>query len=899
MKSLEAIFPANDFTLIAVIIGLPLIGAFINGVFGKRLGKQALTLMALSALAGSFLGSVVAFFMIKTAQTGDTAVRLTWNAWRWMTLNLPVPGSPGATRDLPVDVAFSMDALNATMALIVTGIGFLIHLYSTKYMEHDAGYTRFFAYLNLFIFSMLVLILGDSLPILFVGWEGVGLCSYLLIGFWYEETANAAAGKKAFIANRIGDFGLLAAMAMLAYYSGALDWAGITAGSEALAQKVQVWPIGREVPLANLLPEGNSVREWMNKTREVNASTLIGLAVFLGCAGKSAQIPLYVWLPDAMAGPTPVSALIHAATMVTAGVYLMCRMAPVFVMSPAAMIVVAFIGALTALLAASIALVQNDIKKVLAYSTVSQLGYMFLGAGVGAFSAGFFHVITHAFFKACLFLGAGSVIHAMHARVHDHDASQDMRNMGGLRQYMPLTHGTFLVSCLAIAGLPLTSGFFSKDEILFKAWTSSVVSPFGDGKARGLEIWQWPPWAGKVLFTIGIIAAVMTAFYMFRLYFRTFWGEFKGWNIVKSWKDEHHDAHEDHGDGHDDHHAYDPDMDGPVPQESPPQMTAPLVILAALAAVGGALNAHAFFHSHILDDFLAPVFGMQEFAKTGMEVVTGVSVLENSKALMLPLLAPGVLAFVIGAGLAYWMYVMQRGEPAANLANSAKPLHRMLLDKWRVDELYEETVIGAVDSLAEFFAWADKWIVDGVIARLSAGIVQGAGAVLRLFQTGRVHAYGAVMAVGLGGVGWFMVAPHATAKPSLNHATGKYTVTAAPGLGYTYRWDADGDGKFDTDRYGSQAKIEFQLERGKSRKVWLEVRNAFGRVTAKSYSIARPAEPAGKVQGLVIERGADGKIRPAGTPAPPPGTPRPGGAGSPIPPDVLKKLQNLQKGGKQ
>ncbi|HLS86553.1 MAG TPA: NADH-quinone oxidoreductase subunit L, partial [Burkholderiales bacterium] len=464
MQALGALFPRGDFSLLALIVVLPLLGAIVNGIFGKRLGRQAVTLMGLGSIFASFVLSVVAFAMLHEAQTGESAARFVYRGWEWMRLSLPRNAGT-----IPIEVALSLDALNATMALVVTGVGFLIHLYSSKYMEEDPGYHRFFCYLNLFIFSMLVLILGDSLPVLFVGWEGVGLCSYLLIGFWFEESANATAGKKAFITNRIGDFGLIVAMGLLLYYTGALDWSGIEAGAQNLLTPVQVWPFGQYVPLAEHL---GSVGEWLNRPRYVSAATLVGLALFLGCAGKSAQIPLYVWLPDAMAGPTPVSALIHAATMVTAGVYLVCRMSVVFVLSPAAMFTIALVGACTALFAATIAFAQNDIKKVLAYSTVSQLGYMFLGVGVGAFTAGFFHVLTHAFFKACLFLGAGSVIHAMHARIHDTERSQDMRNMGGLRRYMPYTFATFAAAWAAIVGFPLTSGFFSKDEILLKAYTA-------------------------------------------------------------------------------------------------------------------------------------------------------------------------------------------------------------------------------------------------------------------------------------------------------------------------------------------------------------------------------------------------------------------------------------------
>ncbi|HSC87876.1 MAG TPA: NADH-quinone oxidoreductase subunit L, partial [Polyangiaceae bacterium] len=509
MEQLTKIFPADDFALLGVILALPLLGALGNGLFGKRLGKQAVTLIALSALGLAFVAAVTQFCLLSSAQSAlnpvvehgheaaehvvGQAARFKWIAWQW--LEMGGVGQGLSFRTLSLDVAFSVDALNGTMCLIITGIGFLIHLYSSKYMEEDPGYYRFFAYLNLFIFSMLVLVLGDSLPILFVGWEGVGLCSYLLIGFWFKEDANAAAGKKAFITNRIGDFGLLVAMGLLAYYVGALDWAGIGAGQHNLLQPVKIWPVGSDVPVASLLPDAWAAE--VNAPRYVNAATLVGLALFLGCAGKSAQIPLYVWLPDAMAGPTPVSALIHAATMVTAGVYLVCRMSGVFLLSPMAMFVVALIGALTALFAATIAFVQNDIKKVLAYSTVSQLGFMFLGVGVGAFVAGFFHVMTHAFFKACMFLGAGSVIHAMHARIHGTEASQDMRNMGGMRKFMPVTFGTFAVAWAAIVGFPLTSGFFSKDEILLKAKTSLVTGPAEILSPSGriaVDNFVWEPW---------------------------------------------------------------------------------------------------------------------------------------------------------------------------------------------------------------------------------------------------------------------------------------------------------------------------------------------------------------------------------------------------------------------
>src|SRR6187551_84198 len=428
MQAIEALFPAHNYTLLAFIVLLPLLGAAVNGIFGKRLGKEAVSLLALSVMFIAFALSVVTFLGLGHAQEGEEAARFVWKGWEWFRLTR----ADGST--FMLDVAFSVDALSGTMALVVTGVGFLIHLYSVSYMAEDPGFHRFLTYLNLFIFSMLVLILGDSLPVLFVGWEGVGLCSYLLIGFWFEDDKNAAAGKKAFVTNRIGDFGLLVAMGLLLYYTGGLDWSSIDNGAKNLLTPVQVWPLGTHVPAASLI--GGEFEQWINLPRHVSAATLVGLALFLGCAGKSAQLPLYVWLPDAMAGPTPVSALIHAATMVTAGVYLIARLHVVFALSPTALQVVATLGAVTALFAATIALVQTDIKKVLAYSTVSQLGFMVLACGVGAFGTAIFHVMTHAFFKALLFLGAGSVIHGM-------SGEQDVQKMGGLREKMPITFWTF------------------------------------------------------------------------------------------------------------------------------------------------------------------------------------------------------------------------------------------------------------------------------------------------------------------------------------------------------------------------------------------------------------------------------------------------------------------------
>jgi NADH-quinone oxidoreductase subunit L len=604
-----------------------------------------------------------------------------------------------------------------------------------------------------------------------------------------------------------------------------------------------------------------------------------------------------------MAGPTPVSALIHAATMVTAGIYLVCRMAGIFTLSPAAMLVVATIGALTALFAATIALVQRDIKKVLAYSTVSQLGYMFLGVGVGAFTAGFFHVLTHAFFKACLFLGAGSVIHAMHARIHDTDASQDVNNMGGLKKYLPVTHLTFLVSVLAIAGLPLTSGFFSKDEILYSAFTRSVVS-------ANPNAFAWPSWAGGVLFAIGVTAAVMTAFYMFRVYFLTFHGEFKGWTIVPGWQGAHGHGHDDHGHahaqdhghghdghdhdghehddvqdhdehGHDDHaHGHEPHghaddateagdaghghaardaaehghahgahapgepLEGPEPHESPWQMTLPLVILAVLAAFGGLLNAHPL-HIVPLEHWLEPVFGS---AVDAARLHTS----DPDDALMIPLLIPGVLAFLIGSGLAYVVYIRSGGAPERSFAASFPRLYQLVFEKWRVDELYDELVVGSLEALAEASVWVDRWVVDGILARLTALLVTVWGHLLRLFQTGHAQAYAAVMVLGLFGLGWFVTVPQPEAAISGDASTGQYAVQAAPGLGYSYRWDADGDGNFDTDQFGAFGQVTLTLEEGATRDVQLQVKNAFGRIRTGTFSVTRPRHD-GSVPSAMVE----------------------------------------------
>jgi NADH-quinone oxidoreductase subunit L len=814
---------SQNFTLLALALLLPLLGAIVNGLFGQRLGKRGVRTMALSVMAGSFACSLLTFATIVTAPAVEgKATRVVWHAWRWFNMR----GSAG--QNIPIDVKFSADPLSVTMMLIITGVGFLIHLYSTKYMEDDPGFTRFFAYLNLFIFSMLVLVLGDNMVVLFVGWEGVGLCSYLLIGFWYTDEQKAAAGKKAFITNRIGDFGLLLAMAMLLHYAGALDWMGLQARSAGLLTDRVVWPLGngnlhRQFGtdgiggfLANALTPNQPFRMFV--------PTLIGIALFIGCAGKSAQAPLYVWLPDAMAGPTPVSALIHAATMVTAGVYLVARCSFLFVMSPAAMAIVAGTGAFTALLAASIALTQHDLKKVLAYSTVSQLGFMFIGAGSGAFTGGIFHVMTHAFFKGCLFLCAGSVIHAMHARIHSESGSQDMRNMGGLKKYMPYTRATFLISCFAIAGCPPLSGFWSKDLLLFKAFTLRI-------KAQNTLMWTPPDWFGTAIYAVGALAAVMTAFYMFRAYFLTFEGNFRGWTIVKGWTDNGHDEH------HDEHHAEeDEEREGPTPHESPWQMTLPLGILALLALVSGFLFAE-LLHIEPLAHFLEPVF-----ARASRHVVS----IEGAKALEWPLAGAGVAIFAAGAGFAFWTYRVKAGRPAAQIAKALGPVYRGAHNKWYVDEIYEASAIGLVDAMGDSAATMDRWVIDGILARVTSAVVAGAGSLLRLIQTGRVQVYAAAMVVGVAALGWFIATPQAVAEVDKTRlrSQGRVLITAAAGHGYSYRWAID-KGKQPKD-FSKRASLPLQLAPCETKVAHLEVRNVFGRTSKKSIEVERACGRGGR-----------------------------------------------------
>jgi NADH-quinone oxidoreductase subunit L len=670
----------NFLDLLYLIPLFPLAGFVVNGLFGKRWPKLVINTIACGSVLMSFLFSVGAVFELLGLEEERSHTN---TVFEWLNAGA-AHTSEGLLAEFSVNWAFLLDPLSAVMVLFVTGIGFLIHVYSTGYMAEEDGYYRYFAYLNLFMFSMLTLILGSNYLMMFIGWEGVGLCSYLLIGFYINKKSAGDAAKKAFVANRVGDWGLSIGIMMIFFTFGTLEFTGVR---EAVFSGVESGVYGLE-----------------NNTVFI----IIGLALFIGATGKSAQIPLYVWLPDAMEGPTPVSALIHAATMVTAGVYMLARSNYLYQLAPEAMMVVAVVGALTALMAASIALVQNDIKKVLAYSTVSQLGYMVLAMGVGAFAVGIFHVMTHAFFKALLFLGSGSVIHAMH---HE----QDMRKMGALKNKIPITFWTMAIGTVAIAGIPPFAGFFSKDEILYRTLTN--------------------PQGSLALYIVGIFVAGLTAFYMFRMLFMTFFGE--------SRVDPHVHVH-----------------------ESPLSMTVPLMILAVGSVTAGWLGLPAWItENNIFEHFLEPVF---EPLPLGLPEVA-----EHSHAFEMGLAALSVIVALIGIFVAYSMYYKKSALPA-RLATSYKTAYEALLNKYYVDELYEATWIngskgagnrlwsfdskivdGGVNGAAKVTVksalgsnWWDRWIVDGAV-RFLGGFVDTFSWPVRLIQTGYVQNYALMMILGV------------------------------------------------------------------------------------------------------------------------------------------------------
>ena len=612
--------------LVWLIPVLPLAGFLINGLFRNYLSKSLTGLIGSGVILAAFILSLLIFGEVR--QEGFQPVIVT--LFDFISVG-----------KLHIPFAFQVDQLSTLFLLIITGVGFLIHLYSTSYMHEEEAphYARYFSYLNLFVFSMLLLVLGGNFVILFIGWEGVGLCSYLLIGYWFQNIDYDNAAKKAFIMNRIGDLGFLIALFFMISTFGSVTFGDVFAKAHGTS---------------------------------VGLLTTITLLLFVGATGKSAQIPLYTWLPDAMAGPTPVSALIHAATMVTAGIYMIARSHVLYTLTPVTQTVVAVIGVATALLAATIALKQNDIKKVLAYSTVSQLGYMFLGLGVGAYTGAVFHVMTHAFFKALLFLGAGSVIHAM-------GGEQDMRKMGGLRKYMSVTHATFLVGCIAIAGIPPFSGFFSKDEILAAAYAKNPA-----------------------YYVVGVLTALMTAFYMFRLYATTFRGSFRG-------------THEQ------EHHLH----------ESPSAITIPLIILALLAAVAGFLGIPAVMapDAHWLARFLGPVLGESTVAELPAGTEWGLMGLSVALAL-------------IGSVYAWGRFSRkpELDEPTG--------FGKVLANKWYVDEFYNALIVRPLDLLGKFLVWIDKYVIDAIVNGIGR-LVQYGSRQIRLLQSGQVGGYVLLMVVGM------------------------------------------------------------------------------------------------------------------------------------------------------
>jgi len=670
---------------------LPLVGAAINGFFGKKFSRQTIASVALLFSGAAFAVVLSVVFRFSSLSTPHIELLATWIR----------AGS------FQADFAFYLDQLSLIMLLVVTGVGFLIHIYSIGYMWEEGGFYRFFAYLNLFMFFMLTLVLASNYLLMFVGWEGVGLASYLLIGFWFTKDSAASAGKKAFIFNRIGDFGFLIALFLLIKHFGTLNYQQVFRS---------ISPLGAETGGAGLL-------------------TAIGLLLMVGAAGKSAQIPLYVWLPDAMEGPTPVSALIHAATMVTAGVYMVARSHVIFERAPAALMMVAIIGTLTALFAATIGVTQTDIKKVLAYSTVSQLGYMFIACGVGAFSAAIFHLMTHAFFKGLLFLAAGSVIHAV-------GGQQDMRHMGGLRTKIPWTFWTMTIGTFAIAGIPPFAGFFSKDEILWRAYQAS-----------------WVYWA------IGLFTAFLTSFYMFRLWFLTFFGEYRG------------QAEAGHGDSA---HGQPDDVDtragAPAPHghghggvhESPRVMVVPLVVLAFLSIVGGWVGVPGSLGgSNRFDKFLGPVFHSTEPALnaeqgaageiTPPEKETEGAELQTSHTTELAFTGISVLAALAGLSLA-WLFYYRDPQLPQRMAASLGGLYQAVVNKYYVDELYATLFVKPLIAGSALILWhgIDQDVIDATLDNSAHGANEVSDSI-RHMQSGNLRSYAGWVAAGAAVVIAYMI----------------------------------------------------------------------------------------------------------------------------------------------
>lgn len=633
----------NHSALMAILLLSPFVGFLINGLRWRKHGANLAGSIATAAVAISFLCSILLVVDLVGMPVESRKIGVSF--FNWVVLDR-----------LNVAAGFMVDPISAIMILVITGVGSLIHMFSIGYMHHDKGVAKYFAYLNLFIFNMLILVLGDSLLTMFVGWEGVGLCSYLLIGFWFTDSEKAAAGMKAFITNRVGDAAFLLGMFVLFTSFGTLNFYELNALAPTTAEA-----------------------GWLG------AATLGTLFLFIGATGKSAQIPLYVWLPDAMAGPTPVSALIHAATMVTAGVYMIVRLNPMFMAAPNTMMIIAIIGAATAVFAATIGMTQWDIKKVLAYSTVSQLGYMFLAAGVGAFGAAMFHLMTHAFFKALMFLGSGSVIHAMHEE-------QDIRHMGGLRKYMPITHLTFFFGWLAIIGIPPFAGFFSKDEILWKAFSSPLGHP--------------------LLWVAGALGATLTAFYMTRLMALTFWGKSR---VPKN-------VH---------------------PHESPPSMAIPLIVLGILSIIGGWIGIpHAIGEilpghpANYFEHWLEPLLKSPEAAH------------HADASLEWGLMGVSVLLASISAAVAYHFYV-RAPEMPKKIAEALGPVYRLVSKKYLVDEIYFGLIIDPLVAFSKnLWNYIDVNFIDKTTYVLG-DLMKGGGLMVRTLQTGNMQQYAMYLAIGL------------------------------------------------------------------------------------------------------------------------------------------------------
>lgn len=632
----------NHSLLMALLILAPFVGFLINGTRYKKHSGNVAGSIATAAMVVSFVSAILLVLDVVAMPAESRRIAVTF--FEWMAID-----------KFKVNAGFVVDQISSIMILVITGVGTLIHLFSIGYMHHDKGVAKYFAYLNLFIFNMLLLVLGDSLLVMFVGWEGVGLCSYLLIGFWFTDKDKAAAGMKAFITNRVGDAAFLLGMFVLFMTFGTLNFSEL-----------------------NALAPTTMESSWLG------AVTLGTLFLFIGATGKSAQIPLYVWLPDAMAGPTPVSALIHAATMVTAGVYMIVRLNPLFIMAPNTMMVIAIIGAATAVLAATIGMTQWDIKKVLAYSTVSQLGYMFLACGVGAFGAAMFHLMTHAFFKALMFLGSGSVIHAMHEE-------QDIRKMGALKKYLPITHVTFFLGWLAIIGAPPFAGFFSKDEILAYTFNSPLGSP-----------WLW---------AAGALGATLTAFYMTRLMALTFWGKSRVPSSVH-------------------------------PHESPAIMTIPLIVLAILSVIGGWIGIPHVIGEHLghipnvwehwLHPMISPIPGWQAIDHTTEWTLMGVSV--------------GLAT--VSAIVAYQFYVKSPEAPK-KFVESIKPVYNLVYNKYFVDEAYFAGIINPLVNISKnTWYYIDVNFIDKM-TYWAGDLMRGMGSMVRSTQTGNMQQYAMYIGIGI------------------------------------------------------------------------------------------------------------------------------------------------------